>query len=351
MKEDYNLPPGLINSSKKNLHYYYDNNDFNHDLYLKYTDEELYNVCYINSSIQCLFHLKKFVNFIMNNEHSKSLLNSTQKLLYDMIENKKKNLSVKEIKMEMGKKDERYRYNSQEDANEFISNYLDFLREETSNKNIPIERAKNPINLETQLLRSAYEKFYNKFFERRGYSGLLDLFYGIYITKRFCKCGFSSVKFSAFNMIELPIYELAKGYKSCLKLNDIMDSYFSKSRIYGATCGKCEKGEIYTKTSIYKLPDNLIIFFGRTANDEYINIPIKYSEYLELNKSWFDNSDSVDNTYFLSGIIHYISFGEKIGHYTASCRVNDKWYYFDDTWVSPKKVNQNEIILFYEISK
>ena len=53
--------------------------------------------------------------------------------------------------------------------------------------------------------------------------------------------------------------------------------------------------------------------------------------------------------YKLSGVIHYISFGKKIGHYTASSKCNGEWFYFDDTIVSKAHtLNSNEIILFYD---
>ena len=345
-------PVGLVNLSR-------DDNQYSNDYYVKSTssykyDDYMFNVCYMNSSIQCLFHLKKFANFILEGKGT-SLLIPTRNLLISMInwkENKKKSdLSVEEIKKEMGRIDERYNHNRQEDANEFISNFLDALREETSEKGIK----KNHINLNNfsnELEMEAYKKFYNKFYEKKGYSFLLDLFYGNYITKKFCKkCkNLLSVKFNAFNMIELPIYELAKNRYS-LNLDDILKSFFSESKIYDSKCDKCHE-EVYSQTSIYKLPENLIIFFGRTANEQYINNKINYDKILDLSKFLDPNSNSKFNTYSLSGIIYYTSFGKKgfSGHYTASCKCQDVWYHFDDTIVSNSNYDpdSNEIILFYE---
>jgi ubiquitin C-terminal hydrolase len=183
------------------------------------------------------------------------------------------NLSVKEIKMEMGKIDDRYNYNRQEDANEFISNFLDALYKETSQNKYTIENFYYKDSLE----KEAFDKFKIKFYDRKGYSKLNDLFYGIYITEKYCGCRKISVKFNAFNMIELPIYKFNndKGDYATLDIKEILDSHFSKSKIYDSICENCHK-DVYIKTSINKLPENLIIFFGRTANGKYIPNRIEY---------------------------------------------------------------------------
>ena len=147
-------PVGLINNSRvfneKNSGYsgdsfntinYYDNYNYNYNNnYSNYnSSNNLTNVCYINSSIQCLFHLKKFANFIGEVSGNSLLLRVTRNLLIDMINSnsnnyKSKNLSINEIKEAMAKVDKRYKYNNQEDANEFISNFLNALLDEVSDK-------------------------------------------------------------------------------------------------------------------------------------------------------------------------------------------------------------------------
>ena len=253
------------------------------------------------------------------------------------------NLSVKEIKMEMGKIDDRYNYNRQEDANEFISNFLDALYKETSQNKYTIENFYYKDSLE----KEAFDKFKIKFYDRKGYSKLNDLFYGIYITEKYCGCRKISVKFNAFNVIELPIYKFNndKGDYATLDIKEILDSHFSKSKIYDSICENCHK-DVYIKTSINKLPENLIIFFGRTANGKYIPNRIEY-QHMDLTNYLHKNCKK--KNYKLSGVIHYISFGKKIGHYTASSKCNGEWFNFDDTIVSKAHaLNSNEIILFYD---
>ena len=344
---------GLVNLSKEYKGHadYYDDYYGNSIYNYKYNDS-IFNVCYMNSSIQCLFHLRKFVNFIIKGKGT-PLLMLTRNLLIEMINwkeiNKKSDLSVKEIKIQMGRIDERYNHNRQEDANEFISNFLDALREETSEKGIKKNDINN--NFSDDLEMMAYKKFYNKFYERKGYSFLLDLFYGNYITRNFCKkCGkILSVKFNAFNMIELPIYELAKVNRYSLNIDDILNSFFSVSSIYGAKCEKCNREEVYSKTSIYKLPENLIIFFGRTANEQYIDNKITYNQTLDLNRFLHPNSNSIN--YYLDCVIEHTGSSE-FGHYTAICQVRPKiWFYFSDSFYHENNslfYSDNAIILLYK---
>ena len=48
--------------------------------------KNLYNTCYINSSIQCLFRLEQFINNILNSSEGK-LSNATKNLIINMIDN------------------------------------------------------------------------------------------------------------------------------------------------------------------------------------------------------------------------------------------------------------------------
>ena len=73
-EDDINIPPkGLINCSRENQVY---NNYYFDDLYFSY----LYNTCYINSSIQCMLRLKKFVKQVLQ-FHEGNLILATQNLI------------------------------------------------------------------------------------------------------------------------------------------------------------------------------------------------------------------------------------------------------------------------------
>lgn len=56
--------------------------------------------------------------------------------------------------------------------------------------------------------KEACKKFKNKFYNKIKNSFLLDLFYGILKTEKYCKN--QSVKFNSYNTLESPIYDLEK---------------------------------------------------------------------------------------------------------------------------------------------
>jgi len=324
--------------------------------YLKKNISNIYNICYMNSSIQCLFHCRDFINKILEYKEEKlevvgKLTEATVNLIKDMLnpQNKKKDLTVSEIKEVMGESIELYKENNQEDANEFISNYLNLLHEEIADKNnIP-----DIIKPNNEDYAECFNNFFNKFYMKKGSSFILDLFYGILRTKKYCnscKTVFSK-NFSSFNILELPIYFLSKDNKDTLNFVEILINYTSQKKILNAHCKKC-KGQAYSLTEIYELPKYLIIYFGRYNDDYFIENNIDFPKEMDFknfiikeNKNYLNNYN-----YKLKSIIFYTTI-EKIGHYCASCLNNNNWIYFDDDYIekyNEKSSNGIPIILFYE---
>ena len=347
IKKEYETKENKIGS-----HHNKRNSDTFNDIKGIYGFKNAGNNCYLNSSLQLLTRVKGLKDGILNgtiknqnNAKEGNILYEFKKILED-IELNKKIIIPDYLKHEMGKIDDRYNYNRQEDANEFISNFLDALYKETSQNKYTIENFYYKDSLE----KEAFDKFKIKFYDRKGYSKLNDIFYGIYITEKYCGCRKISVKFNAFNMIELPIYKFNndKGDYATLDIKEILDSHFSKSKIYDSICENCHK-DVYIKTSIYKLPENLIIFFGRTANGKYIPNKINYDETLKIEDYLFRPIDK--KKYSLDCVIEHSGSSES-GHYTAICKINpDNWYYFSDSFYHPIHSDfdsRDAIILLYK---
>ena len=320
---------------------------------LKLNFSNIYNICYMNSSIQCLFHLNDFVLYILKCEGIKrgQLTLATISLVKEMLnpKNVKNTLSVTHIKKAMGVLNELYKDNDQEDANVFISNYLNLLHEEIADKN-KITKLFKEIDNEEE--RKIFEKFYNKVYVKKGSSFILDLFYGVLRTKRYCKCGIISKFYSPFNILELPISFSSKiNNRETLNFNEILIDYISQKKILGAKCEKCKK-QIYSKAEIYDLPKILIIYFGRSYDNYFIENDIDFPKEMDFNDflSEDNNNDSDKCKYNLKNIIFYCKIGNK-GHYYASCFNDNKWIYFDDHYIKNEDENYLygiPIILFYE---
>jgi len=87
----------------------------------------------------------------------------------------------------------------------------------------------------------------------------------------------------------------------------------------------------------------------------YTNL-IDFPNILKLSNYTIEDKNS--SPYFqLIGIINH-SGSSEFGHYTAECKnfIDDKWYYFNDSWVSQSKAkNEKErikssraLLLFYK---
>ena len=123
-KYNNNIPiVGLLNFSKSVI------NKIN----LNNNNSNLYNICYINASMQCLFRIDEFVDKILLFDGT-NLSGATKQLIYNMI-NKEPNLSAANIKSIMGEYNDIYKENNPEDAREFIINYLNILLKETFDEN------------------------------------------------------------------------------------------------------------------------------------------------------------------------------------------------------------------------
>lgn len=332
MNDENNIPPtGLLNSSRQISK-------------KKKKKSKLYNTCYINSSLQCLFHLKGFINGILN--CSKGNVSKATKKLIDNMKNKKnkdKKLSVLEIKKAMGEFDSKYNDNNPEDANEFISDYLNALHKENGIKDL------NLINEITD------DENYNKYLEKlykKGTSFITHLFYGILRIENYCinKCKETFlVKYSSFNILDLPLYYLEINNNQTLEIEDIIERYVKKKEISKMSCKKCG-GKFYIKTNIYKFPNNLIIYFERNDDNNYIENDINIKKTIDLS-NFIYREKTGKACYNLKGVIYYSFLDNDVSHYSSSCLIGKDWYYFDDdNYENNTKYYEykNPILLFYE---
>jgi ubiquitin C-terminal hydrolase len=310
------------------------------------------NNCYLNSSLQLLTRVKELRENIFNIKSENICIDTItkgkicvefQNIIQDII-NGRRNIDPGKLKKVMGEIDERYKDNNQEDANEFISNFLDGLLDEIGDKN----NLPKPLDIKNESDRAAYDKFYKRFYRIKGNSFLLDLFYSIIKTQKICKsCSkVNSIKFNAFNIIELPIKNLAKR-RNDIKLEDIMENYLKKNENINGECKFCGENNIYEKINLYTLPKYLILYFGRTIDDNYINNQIIYP-YKYTFESFIDN----DTDYNLECVIEH-SGGAHYGHYTSLCPIKkeNKWYKFSDTSFYENHGayhGENAIILLYK---
>ena len=315
------------------------------------------NNCYLNSSLQLLTRIKDLKNEVFNfqenyqdNDTQGRLIIEFRNILNKIENSTNDNLIINPARLKsiMGNVDERYNSYEQEDSNEFIANFINAILSETANKEIKVKK----LNIVNELEKRPYENLYKKFYQRKGNSFILNLFYGITKLTKYCKkCGtINSIKFNVYNMLEFPLYSLAKKYKNKdLTLNDLYNKYIEEIKNDG-TCNNCNEDELYSKTTIYTLPKYLMICLQRTCDNEYFCNNVLYSKNINL-KSEFDNNKS---SYTLECVIEH-SGGISYGHYTALAPVdkdNNIWYRFNDSYCNQFKTDfqsNNAFILLYKL--
>ena len=315
------------------------------------------NNCYLNSSLQLLTRIKDLKKEVFNfqenyqdNDTQGRLIIEFRNILKKIENSTNDNLIINPARLKsiMGNVDERYNSYGQEDSNEFIANFINAILSETANKEIKVKK----LNIVNELEKRPYENLYKKFYQRKGNSFILNLFYGITKLTKYCKkCGtINSIKFNVYNMLEFPLYSLAKKYKNKdLTLNDLYNKYIEEIKNDG-TCNNCNEDELYSKTTIYTLPKYLMICLQRTCDNEYFCNNVLYPKNINL-KSEFDNNKS---SYTLECVIEH-SGGISYGHYTALAPVdkdNNIWYRFNDSYCNKFKTDfqsNNAFILLYKL--
>ena len=314
------------------------------------------NNCYLNSSLQLLTRIKDLKeevinfneNYIDNDTQGKLIIEFRNML--NTIENSSKEdfvLNPSKLKRIMGNVDEKYNSYGQEDSNEFITNFINALLSETGNKEKKIKK----LNIKNDLEKKPYENLCKKFYQRKGYSFILNLFYGITKQTKFCeKCGkINLIKFNVYNMLDFPLYNLVKSNSNKeLTLEELYNN-FKEESYCEVTCNNCDSNKVYSKTSIYTLPKYLMINLGRTCDNEYFYNNVTYPKNLEI-KSEYENDTK---NYLLDCVIEH-SGGFSYGHYTSLVPIdteNNKWIRISDSHCDRTSVgfqSQNASILLYK---
>ena len=111
--------------------------------------------------------------------------------------------------------------------------------------------------------------------------------------------------------------------------------------------------------SIWKLPEILVIHLKRFVEHPYYQAWSKLDSFIEYPLSDLSLDEFVEsfqtNSYSLFAVSNHLGRTES-GHYTAFCKRNEEWFYFDDETVTKVEKSEDVIVpqgylLFYHRKK
>ena len=330
------------------------------------------NNCYMNSVIQCLFHLKKFRDFFVNkkNEISKEEQPLSCELSDIFIKlncvNGGQSFGLYNLKNFMGDLDDCFLGSNGADAVDLLSYLFSTLSIEQTNF-IGLD-----ISMMSNLDETDNEKVFKDCQSRVGDDTALVHVMN-YIELKY-SCGklnhksFYSVENKCY--IEFDLEEFIKEYNKSNKSNkykyklynkinniEVKDcfNYFFKVKEEKSEefCPKCNNmTSCVSKTSLNKTSEYLIIVLNHKKNKK---LTINYDEYLNIS----EYTNNKESNYRLVGVVLHIGNSSTFGHYISCClnselNSEEKFYLFNDKDVSDysfyslKRLNYTPYILFYE---
>ncbi|EGX43880.1 hypothetical protein AOL_s00210g327 [Orbilia oligospora ATCC 24927] len=358
--------------------------------------KNLGNTCYMNSIIQCMSGTVPLARYFLSGFY-KGHLNRENRLgsrgiFAEAFANLNRNLweetyafvSPVTIKDISGRLNSQFRGKDQQDAQEYLEFFLDYLHEDLNAnagkprlRELTDDEEKRREELPVQLA-SYYE------WERYVHTNLsmiVKWFQGQFRSRLKClKCGHTSTTYSPFMYLSLPIPAKA-GPNGCT-LKDCMDEFTKEEILDGDDawhCPVCKKPRKASKQlSISRMPVVLIIHLKRFSNHgmwrDKVNTLVNFGKSVDLTRYVPPPLDPKDVPggmglpmgsevtppfyYSLYAVTnHYGSLTS--GHYTAFVRVGGGtggreggvWHRFDDTKATKMEtddvVNRNAYILFW----
>ncbi|KAF3903282.1 hypothetical protein ABW20_dc0109667 [Dactylellina cionopaga] len=370
--------------------------------------KNLGNTCYMNSIIQCMSGTVPLARYFLSGLY-KTHINRDNRLgsrgiFAEAFANLNRNLweetyafvSPVTIKDISGRLNSQFRGRDQQDAQEYLEFFLDYLHEDLNgNAGKPKlrdlteheERYREELPIQ---LASFYE--WGRY-THTNLSMIVKWFQGQFRSQLKClKCGHTSTTYSPFMYLSLPIPASAKGANGCT-LKDCMDEFTKEEILDGDDawhCPICKKARKATKQlSISRMPIVLIIHLKRFSSHgmwrDKVNTLVNLSKSVDLTKYVPPPLEAektpggkampamIETTppfhYSLYAVTnHYGSLTS--GHYTAFVRVSSGgggggggsggggqvgagsvWHRFDDTKATKMEgddvVTRNAYILFW----
>lgn len=253
------------------------------------------NTCYLNSGLQLLMNIPEFCQLILNNKNISNELSLLAEFIILYHSDNNGSLKPKFIKKIVSKRNNIFSGFSQEDSQEFLIYFLDFIDNQIK---------ENKIN---DLLGMKIDKT---------------------IKCKALSCLKKSITKETRLFLMLDIQDNFSDLNDCYRNYKIREKLEEDNRYF---CENCDKKRIASKKiEVADWPKNLIIVLKRFQQDGYE---------LSKNETFLDIPNNWRHNYKLKGgVIHSGRLGG--GHYVYFGNYDNKWFLFDDSHISRIKSNQ-----------
>ncbi|XP_059396656.1 ubiquitin carboxyl-terminal hydrolase 21-like isoform X3 [Carassius carassius] len=329
------------------------------------------NTCFLNAIVQCLSHTRSLRNYCLmrtylQDKHSKQepvLMNEFSKVLAGLWECNGGETTVNPGKFYHVFKESvpYFSGNSQQDAQEFLRFLLDRLHTEINcrpSKRPAVMETKEPTY--TRFSRISEEAFamWQRHLDRDD-SKIVDLFSGQLRSSLHCSvCSHYSNTFDVFCDLSLPIPKKS-DYGQTVTLRECLDLFSHEEKLdkeNSPMCERCNRRTESTKRlTIQRFPRILVMHLNRFTMSRYSisksTVPVSFPlNGLDLGP--FGPVDCGPVLYDLYAVCNH-SGTVNMGHYTAACREEEGWCYYNDSCVgeiTEEKLQSNQpYVLFYEL--
>ena len=305
--------------------------------------------CYINTTLQCLFHCKYFTRFLkeLNSSDITKLSNLYEVFSNANSSNKDKHDSYITFLKSLQKNIPSIDINHENDIHEFIVLFID-LYFETFKRVVKIDKPTTLTSLDKVLKYNCDALWFNH------YSEICDIMFSQQIIKTRCNsCGFILHNYESSSVLSVDI--LLNSLNSVQKG---LDKHFSSTTIEEYKCDKCNLSNTTQKKSfIVRTPRLLLICLKRFSyeNNKIIkhNKGIQIDKYLDLSKFFYFHPPTQSSQYSLKSIaLHH---GDALnGHYTSMLFDSDETTFIDDMnviYTKNKDVNieSSAYLMMYEL--
>ena len=339
--------------------------------------------CYMNATLQCLAHLKRITEHIINYREDGKVKDEKKYRLCEAYsevvcsiwlpkDKTKKSFAPDRFKRILGDMNSLFAPTAANDAKDLLIYFIEQMHSELNvtsetNLNLIMPDDMNPMDHQ-QVLKCFVEEFMKKY-----NSVFSNYCYGSNVSVTNCNgCGVQKFSYQCFSFIIFPLLEAKKNcvlegrlnpmfYNSyilniedCFKYNQKIELFNGNNQMY---CNICQGSrDSWMQTRISSAPLVLILIINRGKGNLDFREPFIFWETIDLTN--YVEFPQPDNKYFLAGVVSHMGDSGPSGHFIAFCRMSEsqKWYCYNDSLVTESSfqdINSRGFpyILFYQKSQ